>query len=423
MSNSRRIAIIAVVIAACDDGGTAAPDGAPDTPLVPLTRTEDIPTGPECPASGTRVLVGLDDDADGTLDDAEVDSATVICRDLVRHEGDLVVRNDADARALQGVNVVTGSLIVESDALVDVDLSALVEIGGDLRCGFGGVATVPLLRSVGGDLALSVVAFDLPRLESVGGSASLRTNGNGSLRACHPITVPALRTVGGNLTIVCFPGWGMAYPGHPYELPALTMVGGGIEVSGQFAFHAPAVTRLAFLTIDPAWNANENGENKVRSVTLEQLETIEGTLLVLRTDLDELSLPRLRQAQRVEIQRIDDRLPVLSLPALESASVVIRDARMLTSVSVPVLREAPEIHVESNPRLIGLAMPALTSATTLTIDRHQALASLDLPMLTSLTTIRVTSNPMLPTCQAEAIADRTAATRTISGNGDGACAP
>ena len=168
--------MITVVIAACDDGGTAAPDAAPDASMRSITRTEEIPFSPECPASGTRVLVGFDDDGDGVLDDREVDSMTVACRELVRHEGDLIVRNAVDADAVRGINIVTGSLIVDAPNLTSVDLSALTEVGGDLLYHLDGPLVVPLLQTVGLRFEVTAWAYDAPRLVSVGGALTLATD-------------------------------------------------------------------------------------------------------------------------------------------------------------------------------------------------------------------------------------------------------
>ena len=403
-----------LMVAACGDGT----DAPVDAQLRAITRTEEIPVGAECPASGVRYLAGLDDDASGTLDDAEIDTTTIVCRALVTHEGDLYVRNAVDAEAVRGINIVTGNLIIDAPTLSAVDLSALLEVHGDLLCrGLAGPLVVPLLHSVGLQFQAKATAYEAPRLVSVGDTLALEWTS-----LCVATSFPALTTVGGDMTITC----GVTQTGASqalYEFPALTTVGGGIALAGQYYFRAPLVARAAFLRIVPTWNANEYGFSKIGLVDLPALETIDGTLSISATNLGQLSLPRLRSATLVSVSRIEARLTEVSLPALESASISVSSVSPLTSLSLPRLRDASTISVEDNEALGGLELPALTSASALTVVDNAMLASLDLPALTALATLTVTDNAQLPTCQAEAIADRTGAARTIERNGVGACAP
>lgn len=65
----------------CEDGTTATVhDGARGTAgASSLIRLEAELGGPVCPFSGTKVLVGVDDNGDGTLQPGEVDDTRVIC--------------------------------------------------------------------------------------------------------------------------------------------------------------------------------------------------------------------------------------------------------------------------------------------------------------------------------------------------------
>ena len=371
-----RALLALLLLAACGEGAEAPVDALPPGSI---TRSEDIPVGPECPASGTRVMVGVDDDGDGVLDDAEIDDMTVVCRDLVRHEGDLSVSNADDAQALRGIHVVTGTLIIDGPNLSSVDLSSLVEVQGDLRITLAAAVAAPLLRTVGGTAAITALGYDLPRLASVGGSLELETDFATRAR-CVATTLPALRSVGGSLSITCWPLPEPTTAMVPYEFPALETVG-AILVGGQLAFHAPQVQHTGSLGVGPRWSSGEYGISKVRSVTLESLETIEHGLSITTNDIDEITLPRLRATGSVRI----------SSTGLERGGLAI------------------------------LSLPALASTTDLYLFDNRALRSIELPALTALGTITVYSNPMLPGCQADAIADRTGATRTIYNNGDGTC--
>ena len=203
--------------------------------------------------------------------------------------------------------------------------------------------------------------------------------------------------------------------------PALTTLSGGIALAGQYDFLAPLVARAAFLELAPKWNAREYGFNQVVSVELPALETLDGELSIFFTDLQRLSLPRLRSATRIEVNEVERFLTAVDLPALESASIHVEAASRLTSLSLPRLREASTIEVRSNDQLGGFELPALTSASELTMVGNDVLASLGLPALTALARLTVTDNPQLPTCQADAIAVRTGAAATIERNGPGTC--
>ena len=87
--------IAATAFAACGEDGDRGPIG-PEGPAGPtgptgetgsdgndglnsLVSQTDIAPGAECPDGGVRFESGLDDNGDGTLDAAEVDSTSVVC--------------------------------------------------------------------------------------------------------------------------------------------------------------------------------------------------------------------------------------------------------------------------------------------------------------------------------------------------------
>ena len=47
--------------------------------LVSLVETLEEPAGETCPAGGTKIVAGIDDNADGNLSDAEIDSTAYVC--------------------------------------------------------------------------------------------------------------------------------------------------------------------------------------------------------------------------------------------------------------------------------------------------------------------------------------------------------
>jgi hypothetical protein len=266
---------------------------------------------------------------------------------------------------------------------------------------------VPLLRTVGGSLVIDALAYEAPRLVSVGdtlalstGSRDYRKGGQFDVLTCVDTAFPSLTAIGRDIDVTCWPSFqGAATP--VYDFPVLATLGGGVRLAGQYAFRAPLLRRAAFLRIRPTWDAARVAPSEVHNVELPQLETIDEDLDVAQTNLHALEVPRLRSATGVWVSGVEWGLWLLALPALEHAVISIHGNDMLESVS----------------------LPALTSATSVSVVRNPALTSLDAPLLTTLGTLTVTDNPQLPTCQAEAIADRTGAARTISGNGDGTCAP
>ncbi|AEG92391.1 DUF7151 family protein [Ramlibacter tataouinensis] len=90
-------ALFALLLSACGGGGGGgapppAPAPAPGGPVADgggeaaqeaLVELEAEPAGPRCAAGGTRVQSGIDSDADGVLDDAEVTRTAYVCAEPV----------------------------------------------------------------------------------------------------------------------------------------------------------------------------------------------------------------------------------------------------------------------------------------------------------------------------------------------------
>src|SRR5690606_25724586 len=63
--------------------GTDGADGADGADgLTALATASPEPAGPNCPNGGTKLEFGLDDDGDGVLDPAEVDSTSYVCNGI-----------------------------------------------------------------------------------------------------------------------------------------------------------------------------------------------------------------------------------------------------------------------------------------------------------------------------------------------------
>ena len=102
-------AMLAFALAACGGGGgsdeSAAPNAAPATTngTAPLVATVPEPAGANCPEGGTKLSVGTDADANGTLDATEATSTpSFVC-------------NNAPARALGWIDVTGPSIQALAD--------------------------------------------------------------------------------------------------------------------------------------------------------------------------------------------------------------------------------------------------------------------------------------------------------------------
>jgi len=91
----------ALVMTACGGGGDAGPAGtegpAGGAGLVPLTRVLAEPAGTHCAQGGSRIDAGLDLDANRTLDTAEVTSTQYVCHGAAGATATSLVRVAAEA--------------------------------------------------------------------------------------------------------------------------------------------------------------------------------------------------------------------------------------------------------------------------------------------------------------------------------------
>ena len=263
-----------------------------------------------------------------------------------------------------------GDLLLRSQAEAD-RYQQLRTISGSLTFAGAGPIQLPALERIAGDLNCRGLAggpVDLPALVAIARSVWWAD--------CDTVRMPRLETIGNVASI--------GSRGAPLELPRLREVGSWMELS-------------------------QNGD---ADLTLPALTTVYRLHV---SGVATLSLPVLATTQLAGGAR-HVRAPVLtSTPSLwftDGTETV--DLPMLSSVDSAAF---------VNTGLLALHLPAAVQIRSLFVDRNPALAVLDLPALTALARLTVTNNPQLPTCQAEAIADRTGAMRTISGNGDGVCPP
>ncbi len=116
--------------------GQVGPQGdAGQTGLNALSTVTAEPAGTNCRYGGVRVDVGLDTDGNGTLESAEVTGTRYVCdrasTDAI-YFGDIVIREAADLALLDGIQIVAGSVYVESTPTGTLSLPDLRVISGQL---------------------------------------------------------------------------------------------------------------------------------------------------------------------------------------------------------------------------------------------------------------------------------------------------
>ena len=371
-------------------------------PPVALIDTRPEPPGANCVDGGTAVLTGVDRDASGTLDADEIEATSYVCNTpppgpqppAIDIDGDLLIRSQAHADRYQQVRTVSGDVTFTGAG--PLRLPALERIGGDLVCHdlTGGDVDLPMLVDIGQSLFWSTCDTPrLPRLEAV--ERNLRIQGRGL-----PVALPSLREGGVSMSIE-------QVPGSDLVLPVLTSVE-GLEVVGVATLDLPLLATTGWLRADA---------RHVRAPAL-----VEAGILSLGGLLETLELPLLRSSSLVAIEDTPA-LRSIELPRLtETNDITIRDSA-LENLHLPALARIGAGLALHNTRVPALHLPIAARAGSLTLTENAVLTSLDVPMLTALLSVTVTDNPQLPACQAEAIADRTGATRTIERNGTGECQP
>jgi hypothetical protein len=412
-------------------------------PAVTVTRHDPLPVGSAaCPDGGAAVHSGVDDDHDGALADAEIETTTFVCDVAAIIDGDLFLdaRTSADQLArYASVRVITGSLIIGVDG---IDLPAL-EVIGDSLIATEGVTSVALpgLTRVGGVVALvstTLDTLDLSGLAQVG-SVSIQTGAD-----VDEVTLPALTTVLGDLatgaprlSAPLLERVGGDVRCSDPRLPALTTIGGELQLTGS-----PFIVRLEALTTVSAVRSGAGGDigwidlpalthvagpieilGTVSTLEARQLRTLDGALTVTARSLWSLELPaleelhgdlELRGAHNLHELELDALTVIdgsfhiegagflegVSLPRLTTIRNHGRDDRNgfrlmetgATGVDLPVLERAPAIELENNEDLRQVAVPALRSARYFEVSGTMYMESLSAPVLASVGGLTLSGN-------------------------------
>lgn len=335
-------------LSACSD---EAPSDGTRQPTCEGTFRPETPEDVEALADCVRITGSL------YLDDFAGSAADFPALQTV--EGGLSVRNESAARsrlaslAFPALNSVGGDLEVAlSPALTQLDLSALVDVGGSMSVGETSVEEWHLdnLVSVAGPLHLDCQASStlaLPSLETVEGTLQL-----GNTTQLSDLSLPALHTIAGDLRVLS------TFP----------------EESGVATLSLPLLASMQSFELPP----------RVRTLTLDSLRT----------------------AQRLSTHESGSGdLELLALPALEELSEGLFVGGAITELLAPELRSSGVVYVELSA-LEALALPSLTTSEVVSIVSNPALASISLPELELVDELLIEGNEKLPTCDAQAIAEQ-----------------
>ncbi len=313
--------------------------GDPVDPIEPdagvgdeLVRQELEPPGRNCPRGGTATHRGLDDNRDGLLQDDEIDATAYVCAgaDADTWLGDFTAADwldPAKVRALERARVVTGSLTIVASA----------------------TTSLPRLAQVAGTVAYQ-------------STTELRT----------PLTVPALRTIGGDLVLANVATEGLA-------MPALRTIAGDLTISSAMP-----------------------------SITLDRLASVGGGVLLVDRALTTLALPRLATIGGSLTSLSTARLETLELASLRAVGghLQLSDAAQLRRVSFPLLATVRgEVSIRSLARLDALELPALTGVDSwLSVTACPQLRAIELPRLADVTALSLTENARVETVAIPAVA-------------------
>jgi hypothetical protein len=415
---------------------------------VPLTRVDQVAPGADCPEGGRAIRSGTDDDGDGVLDDAEIDSSDYVCTPATPHpdvlddsrpepagascaRGGTAVRSgtDLDDDGILDDGEVERTIYVCNDGTAPATLVSVTEEPAGAHC-LGGGAAIAKGADLDGDGVLD--ASEVTSRTYACDTALVgdyRIDGEDALAA-----LAGIRVITGTLTIDAPALTSVALPELEYlgggldasnvaalttlDLPALRHVGGKLElragalasldlsslasVAGALAIVAPALPALRLDALDSV-GGRVDLEVLASELAFPELREVADTLVILRP-VESLSFPRLESAgglallQPASLRRVD-------APSLRQVSGRIDlGAFVGESLSFPSLEVAGEIFIAHSDTLVQLSLPALHTVTALlTIGDATQLVRLDLPVLGSAENLTLRELPRLTSVELPAL--------------------
>ncbi|MGE6760242.1 DUF7151 family protein [Corallococcus interemptor] len=434
-------------------------------------QVQPEPAGGACGRAGMRVEAFGDLDGNGQRDvDTEVLTVLLLCQPTRVYTGPYVVTTAEDLAGLQGVTRVDGDLLVNSETLTALDLPELSAVVGSLTVQANPRLTrvaLPSLRFAGevwldDNAALTTAAMGDPALP-VHVDRDLSVRGNPVLASLDGLRALAPRRwlgVSDNALV------------ESLEFPAVDSLPEGLSVQAN-----PRLRRLALPGLASAGSVSLSQNAALESLSgLSSLRTVEFLSIFSNAALTNVEgLDSLQSASAISISRNAKLQSTAGFPRLSRVgSVAIGDNALLESAGgMPELRTVSEdITLRNNARLKSVTgLDRLDSVHTVIVELNPRLTDLgglgrllrldrlsvrynnDLTELTRFQNLRelqfltvtdnpslqalgldglrvvgqgftVTTNPLLPTCQARALADLAyqgpQEARVITGNDDGA---
>ncbi|MDX2087070.1 MAG: hypothetical protein SFX73_04425 [Kofleriaceae bacterium] len=382
-----------------------------------LVDSAPEPVGANCATGGTRVRTGVDTDHDGTLDDDEVQNIAYLCNTTPTPT--LVSTQNEPP----GANCQLGGVAVSSG--IDLDHDGVLDPNEVTGTSYVCTGQVPIAEVVQGDFVLRN-SFDQALLAGV-----KRVTGRlfvEPVAALPDIAVPNLEEAGSlyiskSFASIAFPRLEQAglveikttgsFP--LFELPALTDVAGTITITGSTsaasnnAFQLPALTSVESIEIDVP------GPSRLELDSLTELQS----LSIENNPLSAIVAPELATV-RDALQLVElPQLATLDLGALASARTIeLRglSALSLAQVQLGVVTHVPDmLVVERLPWSTLSPLAAVRSVGSFAAYGLSGLTSLDLPQLETAGLIHISGCSALTSLNG--FANLTSATDiTINGN-------
>jgi hypothetical protein len=336
--------LAALFAAACGD------DAAPAVPTA-LVRVATEPAGAHCPHGGSAVHAGLDDDANGALDDAEIDGTQYVCSSA--DAASLVRTEPADERCAHGGTAVLSGLDRDGNGTLDA----------------AEVATTTLVCADALVLPATRLDAEAAGANCAAGGTAVRTgldlDGDGELGDGE---VNATRYVCNDL-----------------ELTRVDAEPAGARcVAGGAAVHA---------------GRDRDGDGALGDTEIERTEVVCGTVVVGDVEVETAAqLAALRGIVAItgDLDIETDGVAAIELPALRTIGgrLEIRHATGIERIELPVLTTVTgTLDVRSQP-LTALALPLLADAGDVAITDNAQLARLELPALVTAASLDVRDNPI-----------------------------
>jgi hypothetical protein len=332
-----------------------------------LVRVTDLAPGSTCAAGGEAIESGFDKNANGALDDDEVDASKthVLCKGTPGPNG------------LPGMNGANG----DAGANAPASLTHVTSEPAGANCKYGGARV----------------------------DTGLDLNGDGVLQSAE-VTGTHYLCTSSNINAWYFGDVHLAVPGD------LTILDGVQVLIGSLYFDGPCgtdvtlpdlqvVSQSVYMTAGRggggARPVHTPGIVGLNSVTFPALTRVGGNFDIdNQEDLSTISAPKLVTAGYVEFY-YNARLKTVDLPSLTSVpgnSVNLYSNDALSDLRLPKLARLDSLRASYNTKLGSLDLPALTTINSMEVSNNPNLTSLTIPHVVVRSALSIRSNPNLAGC-------------------------